>query len=173
MRIKHEDVERGSVAAGGERRGAGVARGRPDDRHMLAAARQHGIEQMPDQLQRQILESEGRAVEQLQQPQPLVQLDQRGHRGVAEGAISGLSHLTQFRGRERLASEQAHDMRRKLRIRQPSKPVQCRRVQYRQGFRHEEAAILGETGEQHVLEGIGDRRRSRIAGTEVFHPVKV
>ena len=36
----------------------------------------------PDELQRQILEGERRAVEQLEQPQPLVELHQRRHRGM-------------------------------------------------------------------------------------------
>ena len=41
----------------------------------------------PDQLQRQILEGQGRAVKQLQQPEPLVELHQRRHRRVRETAI--------------------------------------------------------------------------------------
>ena len=66
VRIQHENVERGAVAAGGERRRAGIARGRADDRHLFLPPRQHFVEQPAEQLQRQILEGEGRAVKQLQ-----------------------------------------------------------------------------------------------------------
>ena len=76
-----------AVAAGGERRRAGIARGGADDRHMLAPPRQRRVEQRADQLQRQILEREGRPVKQLHQPQPLVELHQRRHRGMAKAAI--------------------------------------------------------------------------------------
>ena len=173
VRVQHDDVEGGAVAAGGERGGAGVAGRGADDRHMLMPARQHGIEQPPDQLQRQILEGERRAVEQLQQPQPLVQLNQRRHRRMAEGAVGGVGQLAQFGSGKRVARKQGHDSRRELGIGQPGQAAQRRRVEFRQGFGHKQPAILREAGEQHVLEGIGRRHGPGIAGTEVFHPVKV
>ena len=87
MRVEDEDVDRVAVAAGFECRRAGIAGGGADDRHMLGAPGQRRIEQQPNKLQCQILEGKGRPVEQLQQPQALVKLHQRGHRGMAEFAI--------------------------------------------------------------------------------------
>ena len=66
---------------------AGVAAGRADDRQVLSAAGEEFLEQQAEQLQRDILERQRRAVEQLEQPLPLVELDQRGDRGVGEAAV--------------------------------------------------------------------------------------
>ena len=45
------------------------------------------LEQQAEQLQRDILERERRAVEQLEQPVALVELDERRDRGMGEAAI--------------------------------------------------------------------------------------
>ena len=52
----------------------------------LAALRQHLVEQPADQLQREILESQGRAVEQLEQPQPRGEFPERRHAGSSKPA---------------------------------------------------------------------------------------
>ena len=173
MRIQHKNVEGGAVAARRERGRAGVARGRADDRHLLAAPRQRGIEQPPNQLQRQILEGKRRAVKQLQQPQPLVQLHERRHGGMAERAVGAPGQPRQFLARECLAGKERHDLRRQLGIGPPGKAGQLRCAQFRQGFRHKQPAIIREAGEQGLLEGVGGRRGPGIAGTEIAHPLKV
>ena len=65
---------------------------------MLAAPRQHRVEHQPDELQRQILERQGRAVKQFEQPEPLVELHQRRHRRVRERAIGPRRERPQFVG---------------------------------------------------------------------------
>ena len=171
MRVEHEDVDRRAVAAGGERGRAGVARGGADDRHLLAPPRQRRVEQLADELQRQILEGQGRAVKQLEEPQPPVDLHQRGHRGMAKPAIGRLRHRPQLGRRERLAGEQRHDLGGKLGIGQAGKTPQRRRVERRQMVRHIEPAILGKPGEQHVLERKGAGLRPRVAGAQVAHGI--
>ena len=166
VRIEEEDVDRGAVAAGFERRRAGIARGRADDRHPLAAPRQRRIEQMTEQLQRQILERQRRPVKQLQQPQPLVELDQRRHRRVAEPGIGRLAHPAHFAGPEAVAGEEADDPRRQIGI---GKTGERRQIELRQRLGHVKSAILGEPGEQHVLEGQTRRLRPGIAGREIAH----
>ena len=105
MRVEDENVDRLPVAAGFDRGGAGIARSRADHRDAFAASRQHRIEHRPDQLQRQILEGEGRPVKQLEQPEALVELHQRGHRGMAEPAIGRGGEPLQLARREGVAGE--------------------------------------------------------------------
>jgi hypothetical protein len=50
----------------------------------LVGAGEELLEQQPEQLERDVLEGERRAVEQLEQPVLMVELDQRGDRGVAK-----------------------------------------------------------------------------------------
>ena len=140
---------------------------------MLAAPRQRGIEQPPHQLQRQILEGQRRAVKQLQQPQPLVQLHERRHGGMAERAVGTPGQPGQFLARKCLAGKERQDLRRQLGIGPPGKAGQLRCAQFRQGFRDKQPAIIREAGEQDLLEGVGGRRGPGIAGTEIAHPLKV
>src|SRR5207302_546205 len=93
--------------AAGERGRAGIARGRADYRHMLAAPRQHRIEQQPDELQGKVLEGERRAVEQLQEPEPPVELHQGRDCGMTEIAVGGSAQPVQFGGIERVDDRSA------------------------------------------------------------------
>ena len=124
MRIKDENVERGAVAAGGHRRRPGVARGRADDRHMLAAPGQHRVEHQPDKLQGQILERQRRAVKQFEQPDPLVELHQRRDRRVRERAIGPRRKRPQFVKSKTAGREQPDDAGGDFRIRQPREIAQ-------------------------------------------------
>ncbi len=169
MRIEDENVERGAVAAGGHRRRPGIARGRTDDRHVLAAPGQHRVEHQPDELQRQVLERQRRAVKQLEQPDPLVELYQRRHRRMRERAIGPLRKTPEFVGSETPGREQRDDARRDLRIRPPRQIAQRLAVERREPFGNVEAAVLGEAGEQYLFERAGDRRRPGIAGAQIAH----
>ncbi len=66
VREQHEDVGPAASAERFDRRAAGVARGRHHHRGALAARGEHMIHQPAQQLHRQVLEGERRAVEQLQ-----------------------------------------------------------------------------------------------------------
>ena len=70
-RIEHEKIDGGAVAAGLDRRRAGIARGSADDGDAIPALRQHMVEERTDQLQRVILEGEGWTVEELEEIETL------------------------------------------------------------------------------------------------------
>ena len=70
-RMQHEDVDGFAVAHRLDRRRAGVARGRADDGRVGVPLAQRVVEHQAEQLQRHVLEGERRAVEQLEQVQPL------------------------------------------------------------------------------------------------------
>ena len=89
--MEDEDVDPVPVAAGLDRRRAGVARGRADDGDPLAALGQHMVVEPAQELQRHILEGQRRPVEQLQQPGPGIDLLQGRHRLMAETGIGFLT----------------------------------------------------------------------------------
>ena len=70
-----------------DRRRAGVAARRADDRDPLAPLGEHVVEQPPDELQGDVLERQRRAVEQLLQPELVVDLHERHDRRVAERRV--------------------------------------------------------------------------------------
>ena len=175
MRVEDENVDRLPIAAGFDRGRAGIAGGRADHRDVLAAPGQDRIEHRPDQLQRQILEGEGRPMKELEEPEVLVELYQRGHRGMAEPAIGRGGELLQFAGREGVAGEQSDDVGGDLGIGQAGKTGNAS-GQPGHPIRHVEPAILRETGDQHLRKGAGRRRSARVAGAEITHhtgPVSV
>jgi hypothetical protein len=54
---------------------------------MLVPSREHRVKHRPDKLQCEILEGKRRPVKQFEQPQPLVELNQRRDRGPIETAV--------------------------------------------------------------------------------------
>ena len=85
--VKHHDVEAVAARHRLHRGGAGVARGGRDDHGPAVALLQLVVEQPRHHLQGDVLESEGWAVEQLEQPVVVVQRHQRAHVGMAEAGI--------------------------------------------------------------------------------------
>ena len=72
------------------------------------------LEQPAEQLQRDVLERERRAVEQLEQPLALVELPERGDRGVGEAAVGLGAELAQLVLGQAVADERQHDARGEL-----------------------------------------------------------
>ena len=101
---EHEYVDGFPVAARLERGGAGVSGGCANDGDMLVPSRQHRVEHRPDELQREILEGKRRPMKQLEQPQPLVELNQRHHRGPSKPAIGRRCEPPQLIRRKSFAS---------------------------------------------------------------------
>jgi hypothetical protein len=62
----------------------------------VVAADQEFLEQQTEQLQRDVLERERGAVEQLEQPVAVVELDERRDRGMREAAIGLGAQAAQF-----------------------------------------------------------------------------
>ena len=108
--MEHEDVDRPAVAHRLDRRRTGVAGGRADDRRMLAALAERVIEHQAQELQRHVLEGQGRAVEQLEQVKSAVtQRLQRRHLGGIEGGIGLGDQPAEGHLVERAADEGLHD----------------------------------------------------------------
>ena len=164
--VQHEDLDPGAVAAGLDGRRAGVARGRGDDRHPLAAPGEDVIEQPADDLQGVVLEGEGRAVEQLQQPVIGVELDQRGDRGMVEPGIGGGGDPGQRRLVDSGPGEPRHHPGGDLVEGKRRQPGQLRGVHAGPGFGQIQAAVGRQPAQQHVLEV---QRRRLAAGTHVAH----
>jgi hypothetical protein len=117
--VEHEDVD--AVPPGNriDRRAAGVARRRADDRQMRIAAGEELLEQQPEQLERHVLERQGRSMEQLEQPVALVELYQRRHRGMREPAIGLGAQRTELVLAQVAGDERQHHPYRRLDIGEP------------------------------------------------------
>ena len=149
-----------------DRRRAGVAAGRADDRQAVVAAREELLEQPAEQLQRDVLERERRAVEQLEQPVPLVELPERGDRGVGEAAVGLGAELAQLVLGQAVADERQHDARGELGVGQPGQRGDLALREARPLARQVEPAVGGEAGERDAFE---IERRGAAAGGDVVH----
>ena len=85
--IQDDDVDVGAVLHAVDRRRTGVATGGTDDGHPPTLLGQHVVEQPADQLQRDVLERQGRAVEELLDEVPVVDLDERHDGGMGERRV--------------------------------------------------------------------------------------
>ncbi len=165
--MQHEDVEIAATPARLDGRRPGVAGRCPDDGDPRATARQHMLEQPAEELEGEVLEREGRAVEQLEQPGVVVELAQRGDVGGREPGIGLAGQPGERRVVEEVRlDEGADDPRGDLGI------VECGerpniRARNRGPMRgHEQAAVAGEPAQQHVLEAW---RRRATPGAQIFH----
>src|SRR5450830_634811 len=166
VRVEDEDVDVLAMLAAFDGGRTGVTGGGADDHHALATFGQHVVEQATEQLQGEVLERQGRAVEQLQHPFVAVQLAQWGYGTVGESAVGFLKDLLEVRIRNAAGDERAHDPERQFVIRQAGPGSDFFLGEAWQVFRHIEAAVAGEARQQHVFEVQG---RCLAAGTDVTH----
>ena len=110
MREQHDDVDVRAPAERLDRRAAGIARGRADDRGALAARGQRVVHEPRQQLHGEVLEGERRPVEQLGQEAVRPVLDQWHHGRVAERAVGFARHAGEVGVGERVADERAEDL---------------------------------------------------------------
>ncbi len=114
-----EDVGARQSAEGLNRRRARVAGGRAENRRPAVAPLEGAVHQPPQPLHGEILEGEGRPVEQLEQEEIAVELGQRRGRGVAEAGVGVARQTRRARRREILADERRDDAGRRLGVGQP------------------------------------------------------
>ena len=112
-------------------------------------------------------------MKQFQQPDPLVELHQRRDRRVREPAIGPRRKRPQFVKGEAPGREQPDDAGGEFRIRQTGEIAQSVAADRRQPFRNVKSAILGETGEQHLVERAESGRRPGIACAQIAHAANV
>ena len=79
-----------------DRGAAGIARGRDHDGGALAALGQHVVHQPREQLHRDVLERQRRAVEQLEHELIGPDLNERHHRGMAERGVGLVRHAAEI-----------------------------------------------------------------------------
>ncbi|RML33780.1 hypothetical protein ALQ97_200018 [Pseudomonas savastanoi pv. glycinea] len=120
---------------------------------------QHVVQQTTEQLQGEILERQGRSVEQLHHPFVTVELTQRGNGVVGKDAIGLFQDLLEVGVRDNDAEGQ-------LVIRQAGPGGNFFLGETRQIFRHVEAAIRGQAGQQDIFEIQG---RCLAAGADIAH----
>ncbi|SVJ78826.1 Uncharacterised protein [Klebsiella pneumoniae] len=166
VRVHDEDVDVVATAAAFDGRGAGIAGGGPHDHHALAALGQHMVEQAAEQLQGEVLEGQGRAVEQLQHPFVAVQLAQRRHCVMGEDAIGFLEDLLEVGIGDAAGDERAHHPEGQLVVGQADPGGDLLEGEAWQVFRDVEAAVAGQAGEEDIFEVQGGRL---AAGADVTH----
>ncbi len=166
FRVEHEDVD--PIAPGNRVncRRAGVARSCADDRQPLIPLRQEFLEQQAEQLQRHVLERQRRAVEQLQQPLALVELDEWRYGLMREAAVGFPAQLEQAFAREAVADERLHYARGKLSIGQAGHRGDFGLGKPRPFARDVEPAIGSQAGERRAFE---IERRGASSGRDVIH----
>ncbi|MNN10446.1 hypothetical protein D3C81_1233680 [compost metagenome] len=124
------------------------------------------VKQTTQQLQGKVLERQGRAVEQLQHPLVAVQLTQRRDRGVGELAVGFFENLLEVGIGNAAGDERAHHPEGQLVVWQAGPGSNFFLGETRQVFRHVQAAIAGQTGQQDVFKIQG---RCLAAGTDITH----
>jgi hypothetical protein len=137
------------------------AGGREHDRDALTATFELGVEQAGEQLQRDVLECERRAVEQLEQPGVRAELDERTHRGMVERRV-GLGRCGRELSAADTVDEWPDDLGSGVRIGRLGRD----RWQCRPGLRNVQPAVGGEPGEHDVDEV---ENRSGPASAHVLH----
>ena len=164
--MDHEDVDLRPARHRVDRGRSGIARGGADDRQVAVRLAEELLEQQSQQLQRDVLERQRRAVEQLEQPVLLVELHQRGDRLVREAAIGLRGQLEQALGRQAIAHERLHDPLCQFGIGQPGQRGDLGLAEAWPFARHVKPAVGGKPGKR----GIGEIERGRAAaGADVVH----
>ncbi|MNQ89728.1 hypothetical protein D3C85_1050440 [compost metagenome] len=166
VRVQDEDVDVFAVLAAFDGGRAGITGSSADDHHALAALFQHVVEQTTEQLQGEVLERQGRAVEQLQHPFVAVQLTQRRNGAVGEHAVGFFKNLFEIGVRNAAGDERAHDAEGQFVIRQAGPGGDFLLGETWQVFRDVQTAVGGKTSQQDVFEIQG---RCLAAGTDVTH----
>ena len=107
LRVEDEHFDLGLLGESLDRRGAGVARGRANDRRPGAARPQNAIHRLAQPLHGEILERQRRSVEKFEREQVVVDLRERRNRGVTEARIGGRGQRVHFVRIEILARRRA------------------------------------------------------------------
>jgi hypothetical protein len=132
----------------------------------VSPPRERGLEELPDELHREVLEGERRAVEELQQEVVRRQLLERRARLVAKARVGAFDHVGQRRLAEGLARVGRDHAQRGLLVRRPRERGDLRRRHFGDAFGDVEPAVAGQTGEHRRLEV----ERGRLpAGGNVVH----
>ena len=109
VRVEDDDVDPVEPAKGLDRSAAGIARGRADDRRTAPALGQHMVHEPGEELHGDVLERQGRPVEQLLDEEVIAELDERCDGRMREGAVRLLEHAAQGFGLDLPLDERRDD----------------------------------------------------------------
>ena len=146
VRMQDKDIDVLRAPAALDRGGAGITGGRTEHHHPFIATRQGAFQQPAEQLQREILERQCRAMEQFEQPLVVPELHQRRDRGVTEIRIGLGGNGTQFGGLEKALHEGLHDLGGEFGIAKRSPAQELRGLEARQRLGYVESAIGRQSG---------------------------
>ena len=170
LRIEDEHFDLGLLAESLNRRSAGIARGRSNNRRPGVAASQNAIHRLAQPLHGEILEGQRRSMEQFEREQVVVELRKRRDGGVTEAGVGGCGQRVHFCVIEILGDEGRHEPCSRFLIRNaPQRPDRVRR-QIGNGERQIEAAVAREAGEKGVREA---ECRRRAARRNVIHDERI
>ena len=150
MREQHDQIDIVETRERIDRGAAGIARGRDHDGGALRALGQHVIHQPRDQLHRDVLERQRRAVEQLQHELIGPDLIERHHGGMAEGGVGLVGHAAEIGVGNLAADERPDHVDRDFPIGPAEKSRDGLGRKLRPDFGHIEAAVAGKPGQHHV-----------------------
>ena len=167
MGKEDEDVGLRLTAERLDRRRAGVARGRAEDRRPRSPPLQRAVHQPPQPLHGEILEGEGRPVEQFEHEEIVADLGQRRGRRVAESGIGVLSQRQQLGLREILADIRRDDTGRGFGVGQAGERADRLGRDHRRPLGRIEAAIASEPGQHRIAEAEPRRFAARGKITHV------
>ena len=121
------------------------------------------LEQLTDQLHREVFERQRRTVEQFQQEMVRGQLHQRRARRVTETGIGAGDDVFEFRISERVADIGAHDAKRDFLVGLTGHVGDLVRGKGREALGHIEATVAGQTRSASPVQssGPGQRRASK------------
>ncbi len=162
--MQHEQLDAREAAARLDGRRARVAGRGPDDGAAALPSVEKMLEERSEELQREVLEGERRAVEELHEPKPLVELGQRGDRRVVEACVGPLDQPRQGGALGRRPAETDDDLQRKLGVAAAGEPPQRVAAHRRPRGGHIEAAVRRQSAQSDVVEGY---RRDAAACADV------
>ena len=166
VRVQDKDIDVATAPAAFDCRRAGIARGGTHDHDLAMFALQDVVEQATQQLQREILERECGAVEQLHDPLAGRNLDQWRYRVVAEFRIGFVENGAQVLLGNTLGDEGTDNLISQFRVGHTRKGGDLLGAEGRELLGNIQAAIGRQSGQQNLLE---IQRRRRSPGAYVLH----
>ena len=151
--MQDDDPRRRPAGEGGDRRGAGVARSRRENRDSLAAMFQKRGDQLSEILHCEIFEGETRPVKKFKEPSVAAEADERRRLGTRKVRVGALGERQEAVGENRAGREEPHDLGDSLGERKRGGAGERGGGKTRPLGRHIESAVRGESREEQVVKG--------------------
>ncbi len=152
VREQHHEVDIVEIGKRFDRGAAGIARGCDHDGGALRALGQHMIHQPRDQLHRDVLERQRRAMEQFERELVRADLIERDHRGMPERGIGLVGHAAELGIGNLAGGERPDDLDRDLPIGTAEECSDGLGRQLRPDLGHVQPAVAGKPGQHHIAE---------------------